>query len=106
VTLFDFRQRVQTYTRRARGPSWIRTFCRFGLKRRRVATIEWLREFPNAGPLPQLKQTLAMARWMVAVAKLGETFADQRHPHHRDGGASALIALVPAGAGQRLIHRL
>jgi hypothetical protein len=38
------------------------------LKRRRVATIEWLREFPNAGPLPQLKQTLAMARGMVAIA--------------------------------------
>jgi hypothetical protein len=32
------------------------------LKRRRVATIEWLREFPNAGPLPQLKHTLAIAR--------------------------------------------
>jgi hypothetical protein len=32
----------------------MRTFCRFGLKRRRVATIEWLREFPNAGLLPQL----------------------------------------------------
>src|SRR3954467_12036311 len=38
----------------------MRTFWRFGLKRRRVATIEWLREFPNAGPFPQLKQTLAM----------------------------------------------
>jgi hypothetical protein len=25
-----------------------------------VATIEWLRELPNAGPLPQLKQTFAM----------------------------------------------
>jgi hypothetical protein len=32
----------------------MRTFCRFGLKRRRVATIEWLREFPAAGFLPQL----------------------------------------------------
>ena len=42
--------------RRAAGapPSSIRTFWRFGLKRRRVATIEWLREFPNAGFLPQL----------------------------------------------------
>jgi hypothetical protein len=36
------------------------------LKRRRVATIEWLREFPNAGFLPQLKQTLAIAPEMVA----------------------------------------
>jgi hypothetical protein len=26
-----------------------------------VATIEWLREFPNAGPLPQLWHTLAIA---------------------------------------------
>src|SRR6476620_12769333 len=38
--------------------------------------------------------------------KLRETLADQRHPHHGDGGASALIALVPAQAGQRLVHRL
>jgi hypothetical protein len=66
MTLFDFRQRAHTYTRRVRAPSWIRTFCRFGLKRRLVATIEWLRVFPKAGHLPQLKQTLAMARWMVA----------------------------------------
>ena len=46
----------------------MRTFCRFGLKRRRVATIEWLREFPNAGPLPQLKQTLAMARHAIELS--------------------------------------
>ena len=31
-------------------PTSMRTFCRFGLKRRRVATIEWLRLLPNAGP--------------------------------------------------------
>jgi hypothetical protein len=67
VTLLDFRQRAQTYTRRVRPPSsWIRTFCRFGLKRRRVATIEWLRELPKAGRLPQLWQTFAMDRGMVA----------------------------------------
>jgi hypothetical protein len=28
----------------------MRTFCRFGLKRRFVATMEWLRLFPKAGP--------------------------------------------------------
>ena len=28
-------------------PTSARTFCRFGSKRRLVATIEWLREFPN-----------------------------------------------------------
>jgi hypothetical protein len=60
VTLFAFRQRAQTYTRRGVPASSIRTFWRLGLKRRRVATMEWLRELPNAGPLPQLKQTLAM----------------------------------------------
>jgi hypothetical protein len=32
----------------------MRTFWRFGLKRRRVATIEWLRELPKAGRFPQL----------------------------------------------------
>jgi hypothetical protein len=37
------------------------------LKRRRVATIEWLREFPNAGALPQLKQTFDMRHGMVAA---------------------------------------
>ena len=71
MTLFSYRQRVQTKTRRARGPSWIRTFCRFGLKRRRVATIEWLREFPNAGPLPQLKQIFAMSDGMVVAQVTG-----------------------------------
>ncbi len=46
----DFRQRVQTYSREGVPPTSIRTFWRFGLKRRLVATIEWLRLFPNAGP--------------------------------------------------------
>ena len=54
VTLPAFRQRVQTYTRRGAPSSMIRTFWRFGSKRRLVATIEWLRLWPNAGPLPQL----------------------------------------------------
>jgi hypothetical protein len=51
-TLPDFRQRVHTYSRRGVPPTSMRTFCRFGLKRRLVATIEWLRLFPNAGPFP------------------------------------------------------
>ena len=54
MTLFDFKQRVQTYARIGRPFSWIRTFCRFGSKRRLVATIEWLLDWPKAGPLPQL----------------------------------------------------
>ena len=43
MTLDAFRQRVQTYSRRAVPPTSMRTFWRFGLKRRLVATIEWLR---------------------------------------------------------------
>lgn len=54
VTLPAFRQRVQTYTRRGADPTRTRTFWRFGSKRRFVATIEWLRLWPNAGPFPQL----------------------------------------------------
>ena len=54
TTLPAFRQRVQTYTRAGAAPTMIRTFCRFGSNRRLVATIEWLRLWPNAGPLPQL----------------------------------------------------
>ncbi len=54
MTLPALRQRVHTYARLGAPRSMIRTFWRFGLKRRFVATIEWLREFPNAGPLPQL----------------------------------------------------
>jgi hypothetical protein len=49
-TFSDFKQRVQTYSRRGACPTRMRTFWRFGLKRRLVATIEWLRLFPNAGP--------------------------------------------------------
>jgi hypothetical protein len=51
-TLPDFRQRVQTYSRRGVPPTSMRTFWRFGLKRRFVATIEWLRLCPNDGPFP------------------------------------------------------
>ncbi len=61
ATLPAFRQRVHTYTRRGVPPSSIRTRCRFGSKRRLVATIEWLRLWPNAGPFAQTWQTLGMA---------------------------------------------
>ena len=43
---------MHTYSRRGVPFTEIRTFCRFGLKRRLVATMEWLRLFPNAGPFP------------------------------------------------------
>ena len=51
-------QRVQTYARVGEPSSRIRTFCRFGSKRRLVATIEWLRLFPKPGFLAQMTQTL------------------------------------------------
>jgi hypothetical protein len=53
-----FRQRVQTYARVALPPRSTRTRWRFGLKRRFVATIEWLRLWPNDGFFPQIAQTL------------------------------------------------
>jgi hypothetical protein len=52
---------VQTYSRRGAPRTSIRTFWRFGLKRRLVATIEWLRLLPKAGPFPHEKQTLGTA---------------------------------------------
>jgi hypothetical protein len=36
----------------------MRTRWRFGLKRRFVATIEWLRLFPKDGAFPHTAQTL------------------------------------------------
>ena len=52
MTLPALRQRVQTYSRLGAPPTEMRTFCRFGLNRRFVATIEWLRLCPNDGPFP------------------------------------------------------
>src|SRR5258708_4204024 len=80
----------------------MRTFCRFGSKRRLVATIEWLRLFPNAGPLPQLWHTLAI-RGSLAARKLGPQL---RHPEHGLGRLATLVALVAARARERLLHRL
>ncbi len=53
-----FRQRVQTYARVGLPLRRTRTRWRFGLKRRFVATIEWLRLFPKPGFFPQMAQTL------------------------------------------------
>ena len=61
VTLPALRQRVQTYARWALPPRLTRTRWRFGLKRRFVATIEWLRLFPNEGFFPQTAQIFGMA---------------------------------------------
>ena len=49
------RQRVQTFTRRF--SPFISRLRRetFGFHILRVARIEWLRVFPNCGPLPQTK---------------------------------------------------
>ncbi len=71
VTLPAFRQRVQTYSLLGVEPTRIRTFWRFGSKRRRVATIEWLRLLPKAGFLPQEIQTFAMRGGSVAAPGVG-----------------------------------
>src|SRR6202012_2545099 len=61
VTLPALRQRVHTYTRRGVPASSMRTRWRLGSKRRRVATIEWLRLLPYAGPFAHTWQILAIA---------------------------------------------
>jgi hypothetical protein len=60
-TLPPLRQRVQTYARVALPLSRTRTRWRFGLKRRFVATMEWLRLLPKPGFFPQTAQTLDMS---------------------------------------------
>jgi hypothetical protein len=54
-------QRVQTYARIAFPLRKTRTRWRLGLKRRFVATIEWLRFWPNEGFFPQIAQILDTA---------------------------------------------
>jgi hypothetical protein len=61
VTLPLFRQRVQTYARFGVPSTTMRTRWRFGSKRRLVATIEWLRWWPNEGFFPQTEQILDIA---------------------------------------------
>ena len=62
VTLPAFRQRVQTYARVGVPPTMMRTRWRLGLKRRLVATIEWLRLLPNPGFFPQTEQIFDIGR--------------------------------------------
>ena len=47
---------MQTYARVGDPFRITRTRWRFGLKRRLVATIEWLRLLPNDGFFPQMAQ--------------------------------------------------
>lgn len=51
-TLNALRHEVQTQVRLVVGPSWMRTFWRFGLRRRRVALSEWLLALPKSGLFP------------------------------------------------------
>ena len=60
----------------------MRTRCRFGSKRRLVATIEWLRLFPKDGPFAHTWQTLDIAPSIgelrcSAVWRGGRTLASQ-----------------------------
>jgi hypothetical protein len=69
---------VQTYTRRGVPESSILTRCRFGSKRLLVATIEWLRLWPNDGPFPQTWQTLGMAGEYSLGVKIRPGFKRRR----------------------------
>jgi hypothetical protein len=50
--LKPLRHEAQTHSRLVAGPSCMRTFCRLGFQRRRVARKEWLRALPKLGFLP------------------------------------------------------
>src|SRR3954447_11535894 len=101
MTLLDLRQRAQTYTRSGRPCSRIRTFCRFGSKRRLVATIEWLRECPNEGPLPQLWQTFAIGEQRMVAG--GLAWGRGALQHLARAGAEVVRAL--RGAQQVALDR-
>ena len=53
---------MHTYARCGAPFSSTRTRWRLGLKRRFVATIEWLRLWPNDGFFPHTEHTLDMTR--------------------------------------------
>src|ERR1044072_5945417 len=76
-----------------------RTFCRFGLKRRPVATIEWLRLFPNDGFLPQDAQTLDTAADDSSALALGGRAQLREDVRHLEAGAHRLGALLEPVVG-------
>jgi hypothetical protein len=50
--LKPLRHEAHTHARLVAAPSWIRTFCKLGFQRRRVALREWLRALPKLGFFP------------------------------------------------------
>ena len=86
---------------RRAGRSTIRTFCRFGLKRRRVATIEWLRLLPNAGPFAHEWQILAIWTASLAARERGADSGERRELAR--AALRSAVATVAAGARQRLL---
>src|SRR5919109_5216401 len=81
--------------------------------------MEWVRGVANAGPLAagvtDLGHEDGNASWAASrlflARRPGRVSRDQRpldqgHPHHCVGRASALVALVAAGAGQGLLQGL
>src|SRR6266566_6882851 len=67
MTLPPLRQRVHTYARVGEPLRRTRTLCRFGSKRRLVATIECERWLPKPGFFPQIAQILLIAVGSVAI---------------------------------------
>ena len=61
VTLFAFRQDVQTSARRGVLPSRMRMRCRLGSQRRNVFLAEWLTLWPVMALFPQISHARAMA---------------------------------------------
>ncbi len=91
---------MHTYARVARPSSSTRTRCRFGLNRRFVATIEWLRLFPKPGFFPQMAHTLDMrpSSVPVSIVSAGGGGAQVReHVCHLERTAHGLGALFDPG---------
>lgn len=87
VTLFAFRQRVQTATFLGVPLTRTRIFWTFALKRRRVRRWEWEMVFPNPGVFPQISHTEAITPGRVP----------QRMALQGRGGSAAFFRPLPDG---------
>src|ERR1044072_8927213 len=87
------------YARLATPSRSTRTRCRFGLKRRRVGTIEWLRLVRKDGFLPQDAQTLDTAADDSSGLALGGRAQLREDVRHLEPGAHRFGALLEPVVG-------
>src|SRR5581483_1012037 len=79
----------------------MRTRCRLGSNRRLVATMEWLRLLPNAGPREQTWQTFGMAgEYRGGEAALAPTV--RQYLHRRPRAVAACRGVSRRGENRQL----